>query len=174
MAQAWADSLASIAYNQNDIAERGWTPSTYSCQLHPEILATGSKNGEVQESSNDNYDELDSPPNHKLNFFQVPRTIWETHGLYARAMASWRCKECWCELGGKQAEACADSSRRNQLQEEEVYYCTSSCICWTVCTGPQCLEEHSSIGNSRMIKVSEQQGRQLCAFKSLQNKVALI
>lgn len=38
--RAWNDSFARIKQNQNAIAERGWTPLTYNCLLHPEILQT--------------------------------------------------------------------------------------------------------------------------------------
>jgi hypothetical protein len=71
VAQAYADSFARIAHNQFAIAERGWAPLTYNCLLHAGILATRSEDGEVQESSNNNYNELeDSPLDHELNFSQ--------------------------------------------------------------------------------------------------------
>jgi hypothetical protein len=38
--KAWNDSFARVKSNQNAIAERGWTPLTYNCLLHPEILQT--------------------------------------------------------------------------------------------------------------------------------------
>jgi hypothetical protein len=38
--RAWNDFFARIKQNQNAIAERGWTPLTFNCLLHPEILQT--------------------------------------------------------------------------------------------------------------------------------------
>jgi hypothetical protein len=75
--QTWNDSFARVDSNKKAIAERGWSPLTYNCLLHPEILATKYKSS-ITATTNDGNEEkpatditsLTTSAAEKLNFSQ--------------------------------------------------------------------------------------------------------
>jgi hypothetical protein len=169
VAQAWADSFARIAHNQNAIAERGWTPLTYNCLLHPEILATKSEDREVHESGNNNYDEQEDsgPLDHELKFSQ---------GLSGKLMDS--ILETRIREHARNGVNLEDN-RRKRVQtavdainsKKKRYTAGLHASAGQFALGPDVLRNIQERRQQQDDKVSEQQERRLRAFESLQNKL---
>jgi hypothetical protein len=169
VAQAWADSFARVAHNQNAIADRGWSLLTYNCLLHPEILATRSKDREVHESGNNNNDEQEDsgPLDHELKFSQGLSGKLMDSILETRIREDTRNGVNLEDKRRKRVQTVVDAINSKKKRYTAGLHASAG----QFALGPDVLRNIQERRQQQDDKVSEQQERRLRAFESLQNKL---
>ena len=172
--KAWNDSFARVKSNQNAIAERGWTPLTYNCLLHPEILQT-----RVLSTPAARIEANDNTPNdddHAMPSAELIQQLNLSDGLSGIIMTS--IVECTIRENARHGVNIEENRRKRQetaqlVQESKGkrYSAGQHVAIGQHYLGPTLLKDMRARKNDKALKECGLQEKRLQAFRAQERKV---